>query len=170
MEDNHITESPESRGQVGIFWIIDGDIASYGLDSCAGENYGDFKIYPGDHYGTWNDICREFQEFLLYAYDYFPRGRIAYNVVKDLYLLYIDNSLVWNNKFILNLIRILNIKNSEVWIFIICVRSINLKFCYLSPLLFIKNCWCFTAHFDYDLSTLSFNEIIYFGSDFYEKH
>ena len=31
MEYNHI---PESMEQVGIFWIIDGDIAGYGLDSC----------------------------------------------------------------------------------------------------------------------------------------
>ena len=90
MEYNHI---PESMGQVGIFWIIDGDIAGYGLESCAGGNYGDFKIYPGDHYGTWNDICRESQELLLYAYDYFPRGRIAYNTVKDLYLIYIDRCI-----------------------------------------------------------------------------
>ena len=91
--DSSISESPKVEGEVGIFWVIDENILGNSVLSINAEDYGDFKIYPLDHYTTWEKLRQKDSDISLFAYDYFPRGRIAYNIKEDVYIIYIDKCL-----------------------------------------------------------------------------
>ena len=73
--------------QVGLFFVVNGNILFHGCSLNEAENYGDFKIFNRSHLEIWDEYY-----FSLYKveYDYFPRGRITYNKKQEKFWLYKD--------------------------------------------------------------------------------
>ena len=83
--------------QVGLFFVVNGNIFFHGCSLTEAENYGDFKIYNRSHFEIWEKCY--FENYKV-DYDYFPRGRITYNKNEERYWLYkdccIEDNLIQN--------------------------------------------------------------------------
>ena len=97
---------PGATPQLGIFWVVqspDGEarllIVGCPLDQA--EAYGDCLTYGPGHYETWDHwrgdktvypalrgIARS------YEYEDWPRGRIVFDRLRDLFILYADRKLL----------------------------------------------------------------------------
>jgi len=80
------TERP-LKGQVGLFFVVEGKLLLHACDLADGEKCGYFINYPESHNDVWE---REYYPKYLVDFDYFPRGRIIFNRKTGLYLLYHD--------------------------------------------------------------------------------
>jgi len=86
------------KGKVGAFFYINENIYSDSVKIDEAELYGNFKTW-GSHYEFW-DVLSENNEKLKYLdYNYYPRGRVTYNYIKDEYYIYLNSKL--NNQAIL---------------------------------------------------------------------
>lgn len=74
-------------GQVGLFFTVGRQILIYACPLARAGRYGDFLNYPLSHDAVWEKTLR-----LRYNvdFDYYPRGRIVYNVPNDRYTIYHD--------------------------------------------------------------------------------
>jgi hypothetical protein len=64
---------------LGIFWVDDnGNLYSEGVTLRDAEDYGNFKIYGGDHYSSWSKAVSRFPQWRDMEYDEVPRGRVVY--------------------------------------------------------------------------------------------
>lgn len=82
----------DKKGKVGPFFYIANKIYSDSVNWDKAEDYGDFKTW-GSHYGFWDALSRTNWEFQELDYNYFPRGRVTYNFVKDIYYIYLNPKL-----------------------------------------------------------------------------
>ena len=95
-------------GSVGIFWGIPEPDGSWTIlvdatPLAAAEPYGDFLTHPRGHYDVWTwwqetrtaPIATRFilQAIADHEYETFPRGRIVYNVLTQVFTLYADRRL-----------------------------------------------------------------------------
>ena len=77
-----------SRPQVGIFWIIDGDVVPFLTDASTVNPVGIFKDGPYDHYREWDKVARAFPAVARRGYDEVPRGRVI--GVKDGFRIFVS--------------------------------------------------------------------------------
>jgi hypothetical protein len=81
---------PDSlEGRVGLFFVAD-TLLLYVCALEQAETYGDFLIFPGSHAELWE---REHQSSYGVDYDFYPRGRFAFNTKRGVYLLYHDRCI-----------------------------------------------------------------------------
>lgn len=95
-------------GSVGIFWGIPAPDHSWTILADAtsladAEPYGEFLTHARGHYQVWSRWQRTRMtpvvgRFVLQAitdheYEFFPRGRIVYNTVTSVFILYADRCL-----------------------------------------------------------------------------
>lgn len=95
-------------GSVGIFWGIPESDGSWTILADAtslteAEPYGDFLTHPRGHYDVWTrwqemrtaPIANRFilQAIADHEYEFFPRGRIVYNIGTNGFILYADRRL-----------------------------------------------------------------------------
>jgi hypothetical protein len=85
-----ITPTP----QLGIVFLVKGKllIASSPVDE--GENYGDFKNYPGDHRRYWSELQKMGIVSVDSEYEEHPRGRVVLNRKTGQYSLYLDRCIL----------------------------------------------------------------------------
>ena len=87
--------------KVGIFYVIGGKLVSDTTPTKEAEDYGDFKSHPNSHFKFWVLLKRfAFPKYKHLDYDYFPRGRVVYNKVKDEYSIYLDKCVVKDKKML----------------------------------------------------------------------
>jgi hypothetical protein len=92
--------------QVGIFYVINSDLYSDTTPTKEAEDYGDFRTHPYAHCKFWNLLTRHvLKKDIDTSYDFYPRGRVVYNKVKDHYILYLDRCLIKNKQVINKIIR-----------------------------------------------------------------
>lgn len=60
---------------VCLFFYVHGEFLIHGCTLEEAEDYGDFLIYPEGHADIWD---QEYFEKYRVDYDFFPRGRVAY--------------------------------------------------------------------------------------------
>lgn len=95
-------------GSVGIFWGIPEPDGSWTIlvdvtSLAEAEPYGDFLTHPRGHYEVWTQwqktraapVASRFisQTIADHEYEFFPRGRIVYNIETDEFILYADRRL-----------------------------------------------------------------------------
>lgn len=107
-ESNNIKESSLDMPNEGIFWVINNDIISfdYSVDT-SGSYFDGFE-----HIKLWDEIKNRYKiNGKVVEYNYFPRGRVMVNPIKDnegkfthydVYI-YIDNCI--NSENIINEIK-----------------------------------------------------------------
>ncbi|MFG1242345.1 hypothetical protein V5F31_08180 [Xanthobacter sp. V7C-4] len=80
---------------VGIFWFVmrggGTEMLARRTPWCEAEDYGDFKTDTMAHYAFWPLVRRKHR--LLGEYEDWPRGRVVYNVPKQVFTAYIDRQL-----------------------------------------------------------------------------
>lgn len=70
------------------------------------DKYGDFLNYPLSHYETWE---KYYYKKYNVDFDYFPRGRVVYNVKEKCYYIYFDKCIK-NRDLVLKKYKNLNYK------------------------------------------------------------
>lgn len=74
-------------GHVGIFFCVKGEVLLHTCPFDMAEVYGEFLNFPQSHAEVWE---RAYQRRYHVDFDYFPRGRIIYNTVRQAYSVYYD--------------------------------------------------------------------------------
>ena len=65
--------------ELGIFWIDDsGTMFAESVSLRDAEDYGDFKIFGGDHFNLWDKAVRAVPQWEGMEYEEIPRGRVVY--------------------------------------------------------------------------------------------
>lgn len=86
-----MTGLPDSlNNQVGLFFIVRGEILLHCCKIEEAEPYGNFLNYPHSHDKIWRE---HYQRKFGVDFDYFPRGRIVYNKAKQQNTLYYDGCI-----------------------------------------------------------------------------
>lgn len=76
---------------VCLFFYVKGKFLIHGCKLEQAESYGDFIVYPDSHWEIWD---REYSDKIPDVdFDYFPRGRVAYDKREGKYLIYFDACL-----------------------------------------------------------------------------
>lgn len=65
--------------ELGIFWIDDsGTMYAESVSLRDSEDYGDFRVFGGDHYSLWDKAVRANPKWRNMEYEEVPRGRVIY--------------------------------------------------------------------------------------------
>lgn len=90
--------------ELGIFWIDDsGTMFAEGVPLNAAEDYGDFKIFGGNHYDLWDKATRANPKWKGKEYEEVPRGRVVYkkDIKKPEFIIYLPKKIAkFKNKVI----------------------------------------------------------------------
>lgn len=81
--------------EIGPFYVIKDVIYGDTEDIIVVRSRHSSDILDSDqsHYDYWSLLRRVYPELRKVSYDYFPRGRIVYNINKDQYIIYFDKCL-----------------------------------------------------------------------------
>ena len=75
---------------VNLFFKVNKDFLIHECSNLEAHKYGIYLNYPESHFDIWN-------RFYLVKYnkdfDYFPRGRVIYNIEEKCYYIYHDNCI-----------------------------------------------------------------------------
>ena len=75
---------------VGIFFVVNNQVLIHNCELSEAEKYGDFLNYPESHMEIWD---KYYYKKYKVDFDYFPRGRIIYNLKEKTYYIYYDKCL-----------------------------------------------------------------------------
>jgi hypothetical protein len=100
-EEYRMYGMPDSLiNQVGLFFIVYNDLFLHSCEFVESEPYGDFLNYPLSHDEIWRE---NYQKKYHVDFDYYPRGRIVYNISEQRYILYYDGCIENEAKKLQNL-------------------------------------------------------------------
>jgi hypothetical protein len=57
-ERRKVSRTAAEPPEVGIFWLVDGKLVIDRTALSKAENYGAFKVHPGDHCSVWEKFQR----------------------------------------------------------------------------------------------------------------
>ena len=77
---------------IGVFYFIGNKIISHHTSLQNGEKYGE-NITFSAHWELWERFVKDYPEYDFLDYDYFPRGRVVYNLNKEQCILYLDHKI-----------------------------------------------------------------------------
>lgn len=80
------------KGKVGPFFYITEKIYADSVTWDEAEDYGDFKTF-GAHFEFWDKLCSTNIDFADSDYVFFPRGRVVYNRVTNMFHIYLNRTL-----------------------------------------------------------------------------
>jgi len=83
-------ERTSLAGHVGLFFVVKGRLLLHICPMDRAERYGDFWIYPRSHDLVWE---RTYRPTYGVDFDYFPRGRFAFDSARGAYRLYHDRCI-----------------------------------------------------------------------------
>jgi hypothetical protein len=80
--------------EVGIFWLVDGKLVIDRTALSKAENYGAFKVHPGDHCSVWEMFQRGGTVPADIEYEECPRGRVMYDTKTGRFRLLADRCIL----------------------------------------------------------------------------
>ncbi len=81
--------------RIGIFFVVDGVLISDTLSVEQCQQYGDHAEH-GAHYDYWSKLkpsTAAESAFKAHAYDYYPRGRVVFDINRHQVKLYVDRCI-----------------------------------------------------------------------------
>lgn len=97
--------------KVGLFFYVNNKVLADSIDIDTAQTYGDFLIGFTSHYDIWSKLYeKEYNR----PYDFFPRGRVVYNVKDKKYILYADKCIPKSG--LVKIIKAFEIENENVGI------------------------------------------------------
>jgi len=92
---------------VGIFWLVGKRLIMDTMPLSEAGNYGDFKIYEGDHVTLWDELERRGEVPSGSAYEEHPRGRVNFNTKTQQFTLFLDRCILRKKGVVKKLLRLL---------------------------------------------------------------
>ena len=77
------------RPQIGVFWIINGEVVPFLEDANTVQVVGGFKDSQYDHYSMWDKVAKAFPNLRGHGYEEVPRGRVI-GVGADKYRIFLS--------------------------------------------------------------------------------
>jgi len=107
-------EKNESRvPEVGIVYLIGEDLFMDGVPAKDAEDYGEFKIYDRDHFSWFENELAYIHSISSIVkgkeYENFPRGRVSYSKLEDMYYILLDRCIIKNKDDIKEIIKMFHI-------------------------------------------------------------
>ena len=75
---------------VCLFFFVHGEFLVHRCSLENAEEYGDYLVYPQSHFEIWDNY---YYDKYNVDFDYFPRGRVAYNKISKKYHIYFDRCI-----------------------------------------------------------------------------
>lgn len=75
---------------VNIFFKVNNKFLIHKCENEQSDKYGDFFNYPKSHMEIWEEY---YYEKYHVDFDFFPRGRVVYNLKEDCYYIYSDRCI-----------------------------------------------------------------------------
>lgn len=75
---------------VNLFFFVNGKFLVHKCENEQAEKYGDFLNYPQSHMEIWD---KYYQKKYHVDFDFYPRGRVVYNIKEDCYYIYHDKCI-----------------------------------------------------------------------------
>ena len=97
----------DKHGKVGIFWLVGKRLVIATAPLSEAGNYGDFKIYEGDHVTLWDELERHGEVPRGSAYEEHPRGRVNYNAKTKQFTLFLDRCILRRKGVVKKLLRLM---------------------------------------------------------------
>ena len=101
------TAQPEPR--VGIFWLIGQRVIIDTTALSEAGDYGDFKIYEGDHVTLWAEMEKHGEVPRGSAYEEHPRGRTNFNTRTKRFTLFADACILRKKDVVAKLMRLMHL-------------------------------------------------------------
>lgn len=95
---------------VGPFFLISGKVYALKVSVVEGEVTSDFVNHPKSHF----DYFQEIPHGLYDDYGNYPRGRVVFNKVKNVFYIYADKKIVYDDKIIKQIKQTYNLENERV--------------------------------------------------------
>ena len=120
MEKGHQGEGRKVSGtaaepQVGIFWRVDEKLVVDSTLVSKDEDYGAFKVHPGDHCSVWEKLQRGGTVPSDMEYGECPRGRVLYDTRTRRFRLLADRCILRNKDAVRRIMSAMNLpsKNTD---------------------------------------------------------
>jgi len=68
----------EAAPEIGIFWLIGGEVITFSVLARDAESYAGFRDSPHDHINAWPSVQKTYPAVRGKEYDEVPRGRVTY--------------------------------------------------------------------------------------------
>jgi hypothetical protein len=99
--------APEPK--VGIVWLVDGKLAIDNTLLAKAEDYGAFKVHPGDHCSVWEKFQRGGAVPADMEYEECPRGRVTYDTKARRFRLLADRCILSNKDAVRRIMSAMNL-------------------------------------------------------------
>lgn len=98
-----------SERLVGIFWLVGKRLIIDTTPVSEADDYGDFKVYEGDHVTLWDEMERRGEVPRGSAYEEYPRGRVNFNMKTQRFTLFLDRCILRKKNVVRKLTRLMNL-------------------------------------------------------------
>ena len=75
---------------VNIFFKVNNEFLIHKCENGQADKYGDFLYFPKSHMEIWDEF---YYDKYHVDFDFFPRGRVVYNLKEDCYYIYHDKCI-----------------------------------------------------------------------------
>jgi hypothetical protein len=99
--------------QVGIFWLVSGNLVIDSTPLTEAEPYGDFLIHPGSHLEAWRLFQRSGSVPANVEYEELPRGRVVYNTRTQRFTLLADTCILRDTDIVNKIMFEMNLPNRK---------------------------------------------------------
>jgi hypothetical protein len=103
------TGKPKPR--VGIFWLVGKRLVIDTMPLSDAGDYGDFKIYEGDHVTLWAEMEKRGEVPRDTDYEEHPRGRVNFNTKTQQFTLFLDRCILRKKNIVAKLISLMHLPN-----------------------------------------------------------
>lgn len=100
------------RPEIGIFWVIDGDVVEFSQAAASIAVLSGFKDVPYDHMRQWSQMQQVFPQLREKEYDEIPRGRVI-GIGADKYRIFVSPEDKNNGNLISNVMRVFNLPRNK---------------------------------------------------------
>ena len=99
----------DNNGKVGIFWLVGNRLIIDTTPLSEAGNYGEFRIYDGDHVTFWSEMEKRGEVPRGSDYDEHPRGRVNYNTRTKQFTLFLDRCILRQKSVVKRLMSLMNL-------------------------------------------------------------
>lgn len=101
------TRTRDETPKVGIFWLVGRRLILDTMPVREAGNYGEFRIYEGDHITLWAEMEERGEVPQGLDYEEHPRGRVNFNTRTKRFTLFADACILRKRSVVKKLLRLM---------------------------------------------------------------
>jgi hypothetical protein len=110
---HHDDRCKATEPQVGILWLVDGKLIVASTALSMAEDYGAFKVHPGDHCSVWEKLQRGGAVPVDVEYEECPRGRVMYDVKARRFSLLVDRCILRDKRMVTTILTTMKLPRND---------------------------------------------------------